>query len=75
MMSAQHLLLPERLAELQELFTALKYRIGPTDSDSVERMEVVAKRAIQIVGDGPRTIGRLNRKKTPGLTSKKSLSF
>jgi hypothetical protein len=53
MMSAQHLLLLERLAELQELFTALQYRIGPTDTDSIERMQVVAKRASEIIEEWP----------------------
>jgi hypothetical protein len=53
MMSPQLLLLVERRAELQGLFDDIQYRHDATEPDSVQQMEQVAKRAIQIIQEWP----------------------
>jgi hypothetical protein len=53
MISPQLQLLLERRAELQGLFDDIQFRMGADEPDSVEQMEQVAKRAIQIIQEWP----------------------
>jgi hypothetical protein len=53
MISPQLQLLLERRAELQDLFDAVQYQMGPTDPNSVQLLERAAARAIQIIQEWP----------------------